>query len=151
INCAHDDEPAWRAMAAHLRAANTELHTSCRVQLDLPGPKLRTGSFRPGPRVIHVRPQRDALGNVVAPGRLRLQAAGAARSTGPPTAPPREWVAALAGGRCVSVRDHRGRSRGLHVVERDASGAWVTSVQSAYVSEDPELRLETRAGRGLAR
>ena len=44
INCAHDDEDAWRAMLAHLRAAERALGASepVRVLMDLGGPKIRT-------------------------------------------------------------------------------------------------------------
>jgi pyruvate kinase len=43
INCAHDREPQWRAMVANLRLAETRTGRHARVQVDLPGPKLRTG------------------------------------------------------------------------------------------------------------
>lgn len=42
VNCAHDDEPTWRAMVEHVREAERELGQRCRVMFDLPGPKLRT-------------------------------------------------------------------------------------------------------------
>lgn len=65
INCAHDDATAWRAMAAHVRAADP----SCLVAMDLAGPKLRTGRIGhadgalrlgPGDRVRLVREADDA-------------------------------------------------------------------------------------------
>jgi pyruvate kinase len=43
INCAHDDADAWERMAAHVRRASAEQRRPVRVQLDLGGPKLRTG------------------------------------------------------------------------------------------------------------
>lgn len=62
INCAHDDPGAWLAMIRNLRTAEAELKQSCRVFMDLGGPKLRTGPVAAGPAVIHIRPERDPYG-----------------------------------------------------------------------------------------
>ncbi len=42
INCAHDSEEAWAAMVANVRRAENELGLSCRIEMDLAGPKVRT-------------------------------------------------------------------------------------------------------------
>nr|WP_260765242.1 pyruvate kinase [Mycobacterium sp. SMC-4] len=47
INCAHDDAPAWRAMAEHVGAAAAAAQRSCLVAMDLGGPKLRTVALGP--------------------------------------------------------------------------------------------------------
>ncbi len=47
INCAHDDPFTWRLMIKHVRRANRELHSSCRILMDLAGHKIRTGQIRP--------------------------------------------------------------------------------------------------------
>ncbi len=47
INCAHDDARAWLRMIEHLRRAEQLLGKSCRVVMDLAGPKLRTGTLEP--------------------------------------------------------------------------------------------------------
>jgi pyruvate kinase len=49
INCAHDDESAWGKMIAHVRRAEQETGKSCRVLMDLGGPKARTGAVRLNP------------------------------------------------------------------------------------------------------
>jgi pyruvate kinase len=49
INTAHDDEAAWERMAEHVRSAASALGRSCRILVDLAGPKLRTGAIQPGP------------------------------------------------------------------------------------------------------
>ena len=67
INCAHDDAPTWERMIRHLKRANQELQRSCRLSMDIAGPKLRTASLEPGPPVIKIKPHRDALGNVTMP------------------------------------------------------------------------------------
>ena len=117
INCAHDDAPAWRAMAHHVREAAACAGTTCRVAMDLAGPKLRTGPLEPGPRVVKLRPQRDALGQVVAPARAWLT------STEEPTDPPepdmvlvtvpRHWLTDRAAGDVLILQDARGSKREL--------------------------------------
>ncbi len=42
INCAHDDPPAWREMAAHVRRAAGEVGRPCPVCMDIGGPRART-------------------------------------------------------------------------------------------------------------
>lgn len=43
INCAHDTEVEWSAMIAHVRRAEAETGQSCKVLMDLGGPKPRIG------------------------------------------------------------------------------------------------------------
>ncbi|MBE9100463.1 pyruvate kinase [Vacuolonema iberomarrocanum] len=43
INCAHDTPTTWAAMIDHLRHAEARVGRSCRVFMDLGGPKPRTG------------------------------------------------------------------------------------------------------------
>ncbi|MDY6813165.1 MAG: pyruvate kinase [Pseudomonadota bacterium] len=62
INCAHDDAAAWTRMVGHLRTAAQAQGVSCRVHVDLGGPKLRTGPVPAGPAVRVLRVPRDALG-----------------------------------------------------------------------------------------
>jgi pyruvate kinase len=48
INCAHDDADRWAKMAEHVRAASRKVGRPCKIQVDLGGPKLRTGcSMKP--------------------------------------------------------------------------------------------------------
>jgi pyruvate kinase len=73
VNCAHDDPAAWLRMIQHLRRAEQALGRSCRILMDLAGPKLRTGPMEPGPAVVKFRPRRDEIGRVVAPARSGSQ------------------------------------------------------------------------------
>lgn len=82
INCAHDGPEAWAAMAQHLRRAERELGLTCRIQADLPGPKLRTGAIRPLGRALKLRPERDGLGRAVRAARVWITP-----SEAPETAP----------------------------------------------------------------
>jgi len=60
INCAHDEPASWTRMIEHVRRASAELDQPCKVFMDLPGPKLRTGPIATGVAVKKVKPERDA-------------------------------------------------------------------------------------------
>jgi len=47
INCAHDDAGTWARMAATVRQAAEAAGHPCFIQMDLAGPKLRTGPCAP--------------------------------------------------------------------------------------------------------
>jgi pyruvate kinase len=54
INCAHGTHEAWRAMIGHVRAAEARLGRTCRVLMDLCGPRART-------LAVHARADRRIL------------------------------------------------------------------------------------------
>jgi pyruvate kinase len=122
INCAHDDAGAWRAMAANVRRAAEQAGQPCLVAMDLAGPKLRTGPLQPGPRVVKLRPQKNALGQVTAPAQAWLTSAEEPTPppwSGAPTIPvPRAWLDRRRAGEVLAVRDARGSKR--HLVLRAA-------------------------------
>lgn len=51
INCAHDDPDVWRAMIRNVRAAARAAGRSCRILMDLGGPKVRITSVEPAGKV----------------------------------------------------------------------------------------------------
>lgn len=53
INCAHDDENTWFRMIQHIRRASRITGLSCKVYMDLAGPKIRT--VTPGGDKVKVR------------------------------------------------------------------------------------------------
>jgi pyruvate kinase len=137
INCAHDDPATWLSMIRHLRRAEKALGRSCRVAMDLGGPKLRTGPVIPGPAVVKLRPTRDPLGRVLAPARVWLTSE--ATPSDPPTPAngilhlPAEWVADLAVGESVTLTDSRGSRRKLRVADASRGDAWAELWKTAYV------------------
>ncbi|MBL8573792.1 MAG: pyruvate kinase [Hyphomicrobiaceae bacterium] len=56
INCAHDTPDAWRAMAAHVRAAGTAQGREVRVLMDIAGPKIRTAAVDQLERKAKIEP-----------------------------------------------------------------------------------------------
>jgi pyruvate kinase len=138
INCAHDNAGVWGRIISHLQRAREELHRPCRVLMDLPGPKLRTGSLEPGPQVLKWKPQRDSSGRVQAPARIWLTADDDRQ---PPPTPadaclpvPGDWLARLAPGDRVVFRDARGAIRFLTLTEAGGGGWWTECRRTAYVS-----------------
>ncbi|ORV03330.1 pyruvate kinase [Mycolicibacterium canariasense] len=147
INCAHDDAAAWRAMAGHVRQASRALGRDCRIAVDLAGPKLRTGPLQPGPRCVKLRPQRDALGHVLAPAQARLSATQdcdlAPALQGPAIPVPARWLARRSAGDVITLRDARGAKRRLTLVaDPDTSGGLIaTTDKTTYLLTGTELRV----------
>ncbi|GLI28531.1 pyruvate kinase [Agromyces rhizosphaerae] len=141
VNCAHDGPAAWARMAANVRAAGAGIP----VAMDLAGPKLRTGPIAAGPRVIRIKPERDQLGRVLAPARVRLVAPGApAGHAGTPEVPVTDagWLRRRAPGDSVRFTDTRGRSRRLHVEERDGNSVVLRGDRTSYLATGMVLAVE---------
>ncbi|MGO8862810.1 MAG: pyruvate kinase [Acidimicrobiales bacterium] len=117
INGAHDGPGLWEKMADNVEKAVVETHRSCRISVDLPGPKLRTGPLEPGPRVSRLRPERDLRGVAVTPASVML--AGRDSDAGAPGAVlpvDPTWVERRRLGDRVDLVDTRGSTRRLFVV-----------------------------------
>lgn len=148
INCAHDSEPVWRKMIAKVRAAEQELGLSCKVCMDIAGPKLRTGPMKQGEQVVHLAPERDLYGRTVAPAIVYLVPAGALVE--PDTLPvSAEWLARLQENDTVLFVDTRGK-KGKFKVEQKVGESWrAKCYDSAYLAAGVELVIE-RSGERTA-
>ncbi|MEZ5356773.1 MAG: pyruvate kinase [Bryobacteraceae bacterium] len=150
INCAHDSPADWARMIAHLRRAEEDTGARCKVQMDLAGPKLRTGPIAPGPAVARFRPERDEFGRAVKPARVWLTPLDA------PEPPPGEaqctlpfcdsWLRLLEAGSIVRFTDSRGARREIRIAERVGASCWGEAVKTAYVAPGMEFHL-MRPGR----
>ncbi len=143
INCAHDDVAVWERMVSNVRAASAAAGTDSRIMMDLAGPKLRTGELRPGPRVMHLRPKKDALGRVVAPRRIRFMPEDMLQhGTKSAVIPvPRACMEQATPGDEVHLQDTRGKRRHLKVVEKDDKGLVLESYNVVYIATGTELQL----------
>ena len=146
INCAHDDPERWEQMVDNIRRAAAETGRPCPILMDLPGPKLRTGPLEPGPRVVRLRPLRDALGRSISPARALLVAeeqVSSANNTGrggPTQLPvPREWLEKLTVGDLIGLRDTRNSRRTLEVVQIDGTGALIEIHDTTYLRTGTRL------------
>ncbi len=150
INCAHDDAATWLRMIEHLRQAERSLGRSCRVVMDLAGPKLRTGPIEPGSAVVRIHPRRDAYGRVTAPARVWLTQETS--PTEPPSAADAcvpvaaEWLARLESRDDVEFTDARGAKRTWVVVDVAPGGCWAEADKTAYVVPGTMLRRKDREG-----
>lgn len=148
INCAHDSLPQWVDMARHVRRAADRCGRDVRILMDLGGPKLRTGPMTPGPAVVKVKPHRDLLGRVLAPGRLVLVASEASaddRPDGVATLPVETtFIRSLRPGMRVRLRDARDSSRSLDVVATDGERPTATleTTRSIYITSGMALDVD---------
>jgi pyruvate kinase len=149
INCAYDDAETWTRMIANLHRAIAETGKGCRILMDLPGPKLRTGPMEPGPQVVKWRPRRDIFGGIKQPARIWLTPEGL--NEVPPTEPNAylpvrgKWLRNVKIGDVIKFFDARGASRSIKVVEPAGNSWWAESNQTAYVATGTPLHI-VRAG-----
>ncbi len=145
INCGHDAEKTWAGMIRNVRSASSEAGRDCRILLDLSGPKLRTGELPPGPRVVHIRPRRDALGRVLAPRRIRFvpdntPPVGKKMSVIPV---PRECIELASAGDTIRIKDTRGKKRTLNVVKKkDNDELTLETYKGLYIATGAKFRLD---------
>lgn len=162
INCAHDEASVWQRMVQHVRRAAAETGRSCRVLMDLAGPRVRTGPVGAGPDVLHVKSKRDVAGRLNQPARLVLDASGqpgraAERDPLGRTIPARaavspQWLARLVPGDVVKVIDARGRYRELTVRVRISEHEVLADAEAGfYLTPGTRLVLETPIVHGEAR
>lgn len=145
INCAYDDADSWMKMIQHARRAMKETGKSCRVLMDLAGPKLRTGPIKAGPQVIKWRPRRNLYGGLKAAARIWLTAAN---NIVPPPSPADaclpikgRWLQDLQAGDVLQFFDARGASRRMRAMEGVNGGWWAESNQTTYVASGTHFHL----------
>jgi pyruvate kinase len=154
INCAHDNPQAWLGMIQNLQKARQETGRSCRILMDVAGPKLRTGPIEPGPAVIKVRPKRDVYGRVVAPARIWLTPndnpeppPGPAAACIPLSA---SFLRKLRPGDKLRLRDARKAQRTLRVSQPQGRNCWVEVEQTIYFMPGLQLCAVSRKKPGKA-
>lgn len=145
INCAHDTPEVWYEMIQNIRRANKLERKNCKIAMDLGGPKLRTGPMIPGPKVVHIRPDRDDLGRVKNPAKIWIAA--------PDIPPPVESeiqafiplgtqiLRRMKRGNKLKFVDSRGKNCKIQIEIRDGNGWWGTSSDSAYLESGTEMIL----------
>jgi pyruvate kinase len=147
INCAHDDAPAWTAMASHVRRAAAASGRPVQVLMDLAGPKIRTGPIAAGPSVLKIKPGRDDFGQVTTPALVGLRAIGATlpiHGASATMAVEPDWLAQLHTGDCIEFVDARAATRRMTVIDERPGGALLECRQTAYLTPETWLRLRDR-------
>jgi pyruvate kinase len=149
INCAHDDVESWRNLIEQVRQASLAQGRECRVQIDLAGPKSRTGDISILGQVLKVKPKRDFRGRVTEPARLFLR--HASNEDGDPNAarPPEGMAldmnstdfALIEPGMTVTFSDARDRLIEADVLEKSDDGVWLGLSHTAYIDENMRVHF----------
>lgn len=141
INCAHDDEKVWGKIISNIKQKDS----SCKITMDLGGPKLRTGKMKPGHKVIHVKPIRNTLGQVVSPAKIWLAPFG----TMPPESEQadaiipvnKKWLTKTKKGSYIIFRDSRDKKCRFTIEKVEGNGRWATCNDSAFVTTGALLNV----------
>jgi len=153
INCAHDDVSTWSKMIENLRTATEATNYTCRIMMDLAGPKLRTGALKPGPAVLKIHPKRDQFGKTILPARVWLtsqEAPAQPISTTYVSLPvASDWLGQLVKGDRIKFSDAREATRTLKVVDIKEEGCWAEAKKSAYIIPGTILKVQSEKGKVL--
>jgi pyruvate kinase len=150
INCAHDGPEEWIRIVENLHRAERAVGRECRIEMDLAGPKLRTGPVRPGPAVVKLRPTRDALGRATAPARVWLVPLGnvrAATGDGPILPVNGRWLRRRHPDESLELRDARGSRRTLELVKGAGIEFLAEAWKTTYLTPGTRLVARGRDGR----
>lgn len=136
INCAHDDDVVWQGIIDNIKASGQP----CKIMMDLGGPKLRTGKMKPGPKVIHIKPKINAMGQVTEPAKIWLAPYG----TRPPKGEEadvvipinKKWLRKTKKGSYIVFKDSRGRNCKIKITGEEGRGRWGSCKASAFVTTD---------------
>ncbi|MDH4019225.1 MAG: pyruvate kinase [Xanthomonadales bacterium] len=150
INCAHDYPEIWSRMIETLRSAEHSTGLSCRILMDLGGPKLRLGPMETNQAVIKIRPVRAKNGKILRPARIWLTSVKTAFSEMPAAdvtlTMDKEWLDSLKAGDRIRFRDVRGSKRNWRIREKRADGYWADSKKTSYVANGTVLQVQDRMG-----
>ncbi|CAI7777323.1 unnamed protein product [Closterium sp. NIES-54] len=124
--------PRYRESAHNLLHYMALRNMSSEVLMDLAGPKLRTGPMPAGPRVLRLKPNKDARGKAVSPLRALLFPAAPSASSSSPSATtiPQPSAAAMAAPAAASAA---AAAASLPAIPLQASAKWFQEVQTGDV------------------
>ena len=143
INCAHDGPAVWEQMVERIREACTKHRRSVNICMDLGGPKIRTGSMRPGPQVTTFAPERDSLGHVIGPAVLHLVPEWPTElGEAHPIPLPATALDTLHPGDRFVFSDTRGKERHLRVIRPEEDGWIAYCYDRAYIETGMKLYRE---------
>ncbi len=141
INCAHDDEIIWDKIINNIKANRN----SCKIMMDLGGPKLRTGKMKPGHKVIHIKPKRNDLGKVIAPAKIWIAPYGTQPKKGEEADAfipiNKKWLQKTQKGSYIAFKDSRGKKRKIHIDRKENNGRWGTCKKSAFITAGTLLNV----------
>ncbi|MBT8261159.1 MAG: hypothetical protein KJN82_07590 [Bacteroidia bacterium] len=141
VNCSHDNEIIWKAIIDKIKSSNKD----CKIFMDLGGPKLRTSKMKPGPKVIHIKPKRNALGQVTTPAKVWLAPYGMfpknleeADAIIPVN---KKWLNKTKQNSYVVFRDARNKKCKFVIDQKEGVGRWASCSDSAFVTTETLLNV----------
>ncbi|MDN6309630.1 MAG: pyruvate kinase [Flavobacteriaceae bacterium] len=141
VNCAHDDAIVWKQIIDNIR----EVDKTCKITMDLAGLKIRTGEIQPGAKVVHIKPKKDMLGQVIAPARVWMAPKGIEPPKGKQVdaviTVNEEWVRKSEKGAKIVFKDARGKKRKIHIDGKESQGIWGVCKKSAFVTIETILNV----------
>ena len=150
INCARDYPEIWSRMIKTLRSAEQSTGVSCRILMDLGGPKLRLGPMETQATVLKIRPVRASNGKLLRPARIWLTPLKTIFSEMPAAdvtlALQPEWLDGLKVGDQIVLRDARGSNRRWRIREKRADGYWAESKKTTYLANGTVLQIRDKLG-----
>ncbi len=143
VNCAHDDTEVWKRMIDKINKVKTQTGRNVKICMDLGGPKLRTGSMRPGPKVVHLQPERDLIGKVTSPSEVWLAPQGTETENEDMIIPVSgDWIKLLKKDSIITFTDSRNKHCKLKVGKRRNPGWMAKCYDSAYVTTGTTLTIK---------
>ena len=151
INCAHDDAQVWERMIKNIEKAKKQTGRNCKICMDLGGPKLRTGSMRQGPKVVHLTPERDLLGKVTSPAEAWLVPEGSIQLEKMKTTDeeiliplPEKFLNSLKPKDEIVFTDSRGKDKKLVIDKKFNARRLVRCFESAYIKTGTTFTLKSK-------
>ncbi|MGI9544421.1 MAG: pyruvate kinase [Cyclobacteriaceae bacterium] len=141
INCAHDGAPVWTKMIGQVNRVNKMHQKSCKISMDLAGPKVRTGPLASKPMVLHIKPKRNYVGEIVQPGRVKLVPEGQTPLDEMSLPVNSNWLNQIKEKEWIHLKDTRGKKRKLLVEAVTAGHIILESDKSAYITTGTNLQL----------
>jgi pyruvate kinase len=144
INCAHDDTEVWKRMIDKIHKAKNQTGRNVKICMDLGGPKLRTGSMRPGPKVVHLQPERNLIGKVTSPSLVWLAPEGTEPEDDDLIIPVSiEWLRSLKRDSVIKFTDSRNKNCKLKINKKRGKGWMAKCFDSAYIKTGTVFTLNT--------
>ena len=142
INCAHDSPTEWQKMINNIRNASREFQISCKIVMDLGGPKIRTGPMVPGPKVHKIKPQKDNRGIAKEPVTVIFIKEGSIESRKDNEVPVKNWWRRkIKPDDEIKLKETSGKTRILKVLDIQADRLVTSAVTSCYFETGNKLVL----------
>ncbi len=142
VNCAHDNPETWKKIIDNVRKAATANGRNVKIAMDLAGPKIRTGTIAPGPKLRKCKPERDRKGHIIQPSVVYLvdQVAEDAPDETFPVA--RDVLQTLQVGDKLEVTDTRDKQRSLKVVATSPGQVQLHAYETCYLATGMEVKTD---------